>query len=93
MCSSDLFPSHDMADLFGGVALDEGSILKNPEGAYRNMLIKSFIYTPFKSVWTATPSPNDPMEIGSYSEFLDVMPYNEMQCTLCMMRVKPRNGD
>lgn len=65
-------------DLFGGVALDEGSILKNPEGAYRNMLIKSFIYTPFKSVWTATPSPNDPMEIGSYSEFLDVMPYNEM---------------
>lgn len=64
--------------LFGGVALDEASILKNPEGAYRNLLIKLFLYTQFKSVWTATPSPNDPMEIGSYSEFLDVMPYSEM---------------
>jgi DNA modification methylase len=64
--------------LFGGIALDEASILKNPEGAYRNMLIENFTHTQFKSVWTATPSPNDPMEIGSYSEFLDVMPYNEM---------------
>jgi hypothetical protein len=64
--------------LFGGVALDEASILKNPDGAYRNMLISEFLHTQFKSVWTATPSPNDPMEIGSYSQFLDVMPYNEM---------------
>lgn len=64
--------------LFGGVALDEASILKNPEGSYRNLLINLFLHTRFKSVWTATPSPNDPMEIGSYSEFLDVMPYSEM---------------
>ncbi len=64
--------------LFGGVALDEASILKNHEGSYRNKLIDLFLYTNFKSVWTATPSPNDPMEIGNYSEFLDVMPRNEM---------------
>lgn len=62
----------------GGVILDEGSILKNPDGVYRNKLIKTFKLTPYKSVFTATSSPNDPMENGSYSEFLDVMPYNEV---------------
>jgi DNA modification methylase len=64
--------------LFGGIALDEASILKNHEGAYRNMLIEVFKDTQFKSVWSATPSPNSPMEIGNYSEFLDVMPRQEM---------------
>lgn len=69
---------HDYVHLFGGVALDEGSILKNEEGATRNKLIEWFRYTNFKAVFTATPSPNDPMELGNYSEFLDVMPRNEM---------------
>lgn len=64
--------------LFGGVALDEGSIIKNEEGVYRNKIIDWFKKTQFKSVWTATPSPNDSMEIGNYSEFLDVMRRNEM---------------
>lgn len=64
--------------IYGGIALDEGSIIKNHEGAYRNLIIEKFKSTPYKSVWTATPSPNDPMEIGNYSEFLDVMPRNEM---------------
>lgn len=63
---------------YGGVVLDEGSIIKNHEGAYRNLIIEKFKDTPYKSVWTATPSPNDPMEIGNYSEFLDVMSRNEM---------------
>jgi DNA modification methylase len=66
------------ATIYGGVALDEGSIIKNHEGAYRNLIIDKFKLTPYKSVWTATPSPNDPMEIGNYSEFLDVMSRNEM---------------
>jgi hypothetical protein len=64
--------------IYSGIAIDEGSILKNFEGAYRNLIIEKFKSTPYKSVWTATPSPNDPMEIGNYSEFLDVMPRNEM---------------
>lgn len=64
--------------LFGGIALDEASLLKNHEGAIRNKLIEWFSDTEFKSVFTATPSPNDPMELGNYSEFLDVMPRNEM---------------
>lgn len=66
------------ASLYGGIALDEGSIIKNHEGAYRNLIIDNFKNTPYKSVWTATPSPNDPMEIGNYAEFLDVMSRNEM---------------
>jgi DNA modification methylase len=63
---------------FSGIVLDEGSILKNHEGAYRNQIIDLFKRTPYKSVWSATPSPNSPMEIGNYSEFLDVMPRSEM---------------
>lgn len=64
--------------LFGGIALDEGSILKNFEGATRNKIIDLFQDTQFKSVFTATPSPNDPMELGNYSEFLNIMSRNEM---------------
>ena len=64
--------------IFGGVALDEASIIKNHEGAYRNKIIDLFYNTQFKSVWTATPSPNDPMELGNYAEFLNVMSRNEM---------------
>jgi hypothetical protein len=64
--------------VFSGVVLDESSILKNFEGAYRNMLIDIFGQTPYKLCCTATPSPNDPMELGNHSEFLNIMPRNEM---------------
>lgn len=64
--------------IYGGVVLDESSILKNFEGQYRNMLIDKFKNTPYKLCCTATPSPNDPMELGNHSEFLDVMSRNEM---------------
>ena len=66
------------ASLFCGVALDESSILKNFEGKMRNQLMDRFLFTPYKSCWTATPSPNDPMELGNHSEFLGVMSRNEM---------------
>lgn len=66
------------ASLFSGIALDESSILKNFEGKTRNLIIEKFASTPFKSCWTATPSPNDPMELGNHSEFLGIMTRNEM---------------
>lgn len=66
------------ADLFGCVCLDESSILKNETGKYRNLLIEKFKLTPYKFCFSATPSPNDPMELGNHSEFLDVMSFNEM---------------
>lgn len=64
--------------LFSGVVLDESSIIKNFDGATRKLIIEQFSNTPFKLACTATPSPNDPMELGNHSEFLNVMPYNEM---------------
>lgn len=63
---------------FGGIVLDESSILKNFEGATKKIIIDEFKYTPYKLACTATPSPNDPMELGNHSEFLDVMSRNEM---------------
>lgn len=64
--------------IFSGVVLDESSILKNFEGATKKLILDSFIKTPYKLACTATPSPNDPMELGNHSEFLDVMSRNEM---------------
>lgn len=66
------------ASIYGGVVLDESSIIKNFDGATRKLIIDNFVNTPFKLACTATPSPNDPMELGNHSEFLNVMPYNEM---------------
>ena len=63
---------------YSGVVLDESSILKNFEGRTKTMIIDSFLHTPYKLACTATPSPNDPMELGNHSEFLDVMGRNEM---------------
>ena len=64
--------------IFSGVVLDESSILKNFEGATKKLILDMFAKTPYKLACTATPSPNDPMELGNHSEFLDVMGRNEM---------------
>lgn len=63
---------------FSGVVLDESSILKNFTGKMRNKIIDSFANTPYKLACTATPSPNDYMELGNHAEFLNVMSRNEM---------------
>jgi DNA modification methylase len=64
--------------IFSGIVLDESSILKNFEGATKKLILDLFANTPYKLACTATPSPNDPMELGNHSEFLDVMSRNEM---------------
>ena len=64
--------------IYSGVVLDESSILKNFEGETKKAIIENFSKTPYKLACTATPSPNDPMEIGNHSEFLNVMTRNEM---------------
>lgn len=63
---------------FGSVVLDEGSILKSFMGKTKQLIIDSFVATPFKLICTATPAPNDHMEIGNYAEALGIMPSNEM---------------
>ncbi len=64
--------------IFSGIVLDESSILKNFEGLIKTKLIEVCKLIPYKLCCTATPSPNDPMEMGNHSEFLDVMGRNEM---------------
>lgn len=64
--------------IFSGIVLDESSILKNYEGATKKLIMDEFKMTPYKLACTATPSPNDPMELGNHSEFLDVMTRNQM---------------
>jgi DNA modification methylase len=64
--------------IYSGVVLDESSILKNFQGATKEKIVASFKNTTYKLACTATPSPNDPVELGNHSEFLDVMPRTEM---------------
>lgn len=66
------------ASRFCGVVLDESSILKAFDGKTRTALIDTFAKTPFRLCCTATPSPNDYMELGNHSEFLGVMTRTEM---------------
>jgi len=65
-------------ECFGAVILDESSILKSFAGKIRTMMINAFGNTPFKLAATATPSPNDHMELGNHAEFLGVMRQQEM---------------
>lgn len=63
---------------FGGVVLDESSILKAYDGKTRTMLIEACQQIPFRLAATATPAPNDFMELGNHAEFLGVMSYTDM---------------
>ena len=63
---------------FQGVVLDESSILKNFNGKTRNAIIDGFAETPYKLACTATPAPNDHMELGNHSEFVGAMSRVEM---------------
>ena len=67
----------DAAD-YSGVVLDESSILKSFDGVTRQALIDTFRDTPYRLAATATPAPNDHMELGNHAEFLGVMTATEM---------------
>lgn len=69
---------HFDASYFTGVVLDESSILKSFDGKTRTKIIDTFRQTPFKLACTATPAPNDFMELGNHAEFLGVMSMVEM---------------
>jgi hypothetical protein len=66
------------ASAFGGVILDESSVLKSFTGVTTRRLIEIFARTPFRLAATATPAPNDHMELGQHSQFLGAMNSNEM---------------
>ncbi|MBT8243829.1 DNA methyltransferase [Winogradskyella sp.] len=64
--------------IYSGVVLDESSILKGRDGKLSSLIIDKFSKHPYKLACTATPSPNDHMELGQHSEFLGAMTYLEM---------------
>ena len=68
---------HFNPDAFSGVVLDESSCLKAYSGKVKNQLMKAFKNTKYKLVCTATPAPNDLMEILNQADFLGIMPSNE----------------
>ena len=75
--------NYDRLDLlnaarFGAVALDESSCLKSFTGKTTRALIETFRDTPYRLCATATPAPNDHMELGNHAEFLGIMASNEM---------------
>lgn len=69
---------HFDSSKFDGVVLDESSILKSYTGSMRNMIIDQFKATPYRLACTATPAPNDFMELGNHTEFLGCMTRTEM---------------
>lgn len=63
---------------FTGLVLDESSILKSYDGKTRTQIIDASRVVPYRLSCTATPSPNDFMELGNQAEFVGVMSRVEM---------------
>lgn len=68
---------HFETEKFIGVVLDESSILKSYMGVTKQLIINSFKNTQYKLSCTATPSPNNQMEILNQAEFLGIMKSHE----------------
>lgn len=73
----EMLPHFDPS-YFTGIVLDESSILKAYDGKTRTAIIDAFGQTPYRLACTATPAPNDYMELGNHAEFLGVMTRAEM---------------
>jgi len=63
---------------FNCVILDESSILKNFDGAIRNQITSFLRKVQYRYLFTATPSPNDFIELGTSSEALGYLGYTDM---------------
>ena len=77
VCNYDRLDKLD-CEKFDSVALDESSILKSLHGSTRKELTERFAGTRFRLCCTATPAPNDHMELGNHAEFLGIMSGQEM---------------
>lgn len=66
------------ASRFVAVALDESSVIKHHNSKTLAQLLGAFERTPYKLCATATPAPNDWVELGTHAEFLGVRSRVEM---------------
>jgi hypothetical protein len=63
---------------FGAVVLDESSCIKHSDAKTFRQLTDAFAATPFRLACTATPAPNDWIELGTHAEFLGICTRAEM---------------
>lgn len=77
ICNYERLHYFDPKD-FVGVILDESSILKNFDGKIKNQITAFVKKLPYRFLSTATPSPNDFIELGTSSEALGYMGYMDM---------------
>lgn len=77
ICNYERLHYFDSKD-FEGVILDESSILKNFDGKIKEQVTAFVKKIPFRYLSTATPSPNDFIELGTSSEALGYMGYMDM---------------
>lgn len=63
---------------FGGIVLDESSILKSFDGKTRKALMDFASTIPYRLCCTATPAPNDLIELTNHAEFLSIMSGKEI---------------
>lgn len=77
LCNYERLHYFDSSD-FVGVILDESSILKNFDGKIKGQITSFIKKIPYRYLSTATPSPNDFIELGTSSEALGYMGYMDM---------------
>ena len=77
VCNYERLHFFDPSD-FVCVMLDESSILKNFAGKIRDQIVAFIKKVPYRFLSTATPSPNDFIELGNSSEALGYMGYMDM---------------
>jgi hypothetical protein len=77
ICNYERLHYFDQKD-FIGVILDESSILKNFDGKIKGQVTAFIKKVPYRFLSTATPSPNDFIELGTSSEALGYLGYMDM---------------
>lgn len=75
---------------FIGVVCDESSILKHFSGSTQKAITRFMLKMPYRSLWTATASPNDYTELGTSSEALGFIGYSDMITRFFKMEDKKR---
>jgi hypothetical protein len=77
VCNYERLEKFDSND-FECVILDESSILKNFEGSTKSQITSFLKKVNYRFLFTATPSPNDYIELGTSSEALGYLGYMDM---------------
>ena len=77
VCNYERLEHFNSSD-FDCVLLDESSILKNFDGAIKQQVTNFLRKVKYRFLFTATPSPNDFIELGTSSEALGYLGYTDM---------------